>query len=108
MSNLRSDARHFASTLAADSPGSMYITRLCCQIDDVEERWHKAERDLAAANARIERLREECRKWREWCRTKSKPGCVPLLGYAARKAVDDHNDLDEKQLADAERKAVRR
>lgn len=65
MSNLRSDAMHFASTMTIDSPCSTYITRLCCQIDEVEERWHKAESALAAANARIARLREALRSL-EW------------------------------------------
>lgn len=120
MSNLRSDAIHFANTLSIDSPSSTYIVRLCHQIDDVEERWHKAEqesndlhRQLAEANARIEgmrtdfnrevlrsnariaRLQAECRAWRAWCDDQRGGKVVPVKGHAARAAVDANNDLGE-------------
>ena len=103
MSNLRSDALHFASTMTIDSPCSTYITRLCCQIDEVEERWHKAERDLAAANARIERLRDECKKSRAWSRRGAcrdavddmRTGSLLYEMMDARREVDANNDLGE-------------
>lgn len=108
MSNLRSDALHFASTMTIDSPCSTYITRLCCQIDEVEERWHKAERDLAAAHARIERLREALRSL-EWFKDSIRETCPYCLGWKEEghhpgcRYVKINNDLGEPPAAAKEK-----
>lgn len=49
--------------------------------------------DLAAANARIERLREECRAWRDVRRRGALASSCRAV--AASEAVDANNDLGE-------------
>jgi hypothetical protein len=49
MSNLRSDCRDLVKDRPAGDVWRTHVERLCFQIDEVEERWHSAERKLKAA-----------------------------------------------------------
>ena len=52
MSNLRSDCRDLVKDRPAGDVWRTHIERLCYQIDELEERWHRA-------NQRIKAIRED-------------------------------------------------
>lgn len=56
MSNLRSDCRDLVKDREAGDVWRTHIERLCYQIDEVEERWHAAERKLNAAREALEQI----------------------------------------------------
>lgn len=56
MSNLRSDCRDLVKGRPAGDTWRAHVERLCYQIDDVEERWHAAERKLKAARDELENI----------------------------------------------------
>ena len=56
MSNLRSDSRDLVAELPAGNVYRAYIERLCCQIDELEERWHRANQRIVLIRQQLEEI----------------------------------------------------
>lgn len=56
MSNLRSDCRDLVKNLPAGDVMKSHVEALCYQIDELEERWHKAEKRLQEVRDKLEEI----------------------------------------------------
>ena len=56
MSNLRSDSRDLVKDLPAGNPYRFYIERLCYQVDELAERWHKANQRIVLIRQKLEEV----------------------------------------------------
>lgn len=56
MSNLRSDCRDLVKNRSAGDVWRTHVELLCFQIDEVEERWHAAEKKLKSAREALKEI----------------------------------------------------